>query len=266
MSDRTKICRSIKEAKRVCWAQELIAKPSQGAAIEVSSRHKASSHFLRSGDFTTFADWRFVHKARLNGNTTWNESISQCHRCNAPLESTLHVLSLCKPNMGRRTARHNAIVERIHHAKRRDWQVYSKNQVLGNDRLRPDLVLTKGSQEALILDITVPYENRYQAFENARNEKSRKYAAIASLLAKDFKKVSVAAIIVGALGSWDPANDAVLRRFTNKRYVSKLRKLCVSDAINHFRPHESRLRERAAILANAAADEIPDFADDSPAN
>ncbi|KAG8175810.1 hypothetical protein JTE90_013361 [Oedothorax gibbosus] len=192
-SDRKKICQTLKESLRNCWANDLIAKPSQGAAIEVTTRHKASSHFLRSGDFTTFADWRFIHKERLNllrlnGNTPWDDCISQCRRCNAPVESTLHVLSLCKPNMGRRTTRHNAIVERIHHAKRRDWQVLSKNQVLGNDRLRPDLVLVKGSQEAIILDVTVPYENRYQAFINARNEKTRKYANIAALLAENYKK------------------------------------------------------------------------------
>ncbi|KAG8174129.1 hypothetical protein JTE90_028359 [Oedothorax gibbosus] len=282
MCDRTKICRSIKEAKRIQWAHDLVDKPSQGAAIDVSSRHKASSHFIRTGDYTTFADWRFVHKARLNllrlnGNTPWDNSSSQCRRCSAPVESTLHVLSLCKPNMGRRTTRHNAIVDRIQNAKRRDWQVYSKNQVLGNNRLRPDLVLTKGDPEALILDITVPYENRYQAFENARNEKSRKYAAIAALLAKDFKKVSVEAIIVGALGSWDPANDAILRRFANKRYIPKLLKLCVSDAINHSRqifqkhvmghiPHESRTRARAATLNNTEMDESTDLINDSLTN
>ncbi|KAG8174394.1 hypothetical protein JTE90_016090 [Oedothorax gibbosus] len=60
--DRKKICKTLKESLRNCWANDLIAKPSQGAAIEVTARHKASSHFLRSGDFTTFADWRFIHK------------------------------------------------------------------------------------------------------------------------------------------------------------------------------------------------------------
>ncbi|KAG8196046.1 hypothetical protein JTE90_029015 [Oedothorax gibbosus] len=79
----------------------------QGVAIEVSSLHRASSHFLRTGNYTKFADWRFIYKARLNllrlnGNTTWDKSLSQCRRCPAPVESTLHVLSLCKPNMGRR--------------------------------------------------------------------------------------------------------------------------------------------------------------------
>ncbi|KAG8180539.1 hypothetical protein JTE90_018159 [Oedothorax gibbosus] len=120
-NDRTKICRTIKESLRACWTQELIAKPSQGVAIEVSSLHRASSHFLRSGNYTKFADWRFIHKARLNllrlnGNTPWDKSLSQCRRCPASVESTLHVLSLCKPNMGRRTLRHNAIVDRIHNA------------------------------------------------------------------------------------------------------------------------------------------------------
>ncbi|KAG8184376.1 hypothetical protein JTE90_006779 [Oedothorax gibbosus] len=276
-NDRTKICRTIKESLRACWTQELIAKPSQGVEIEVSSLHRASSHFLQSGNYTKFADWRFIHNARLNllrlnGNTPWDKSLSQCRRCPAPVESTLHVLSLCKPNMGRRTLRHNAIVDRIHNAKRRDWQVLTMNQSLGDERLRPDLVITKGKNEAIILDITIPYENRIQAFETARAEKKRKYTNIATLLSKDYKNVSVEAIIVGALGSWDPANDLVLRRFTNKRYIPKLRKLCVSDAITHTRqifqknvmgyiPPESRLRARAANITNIPSDNLPDYDD-----
>ncbi|KAG8179206.1 hypothetical protein JTE90_004034 [Oedothorax gibbosus] len=235
-----KVCKTIKESLRTCLANNLIAKPSQGVAIEVSALHPASSHFLRNGDYTSFADWRFIHRARLNllrlnGNTPWDSALSNCRRCHAPNESTLHVLSLCKPNMGRRTERHNAIVERIHKATRRDWKTFSKNQALGDSRLRPDLVLHKGKDEALILGITIPYENRLQAFDSARAEKERKYANIASLLSQDFKKVSVQAIVVGALGSWDPKNDAVLKKFTNKKYAKLLRKLCVSDAISHSR-------------------------------
>ncbi|KAG8174395.1 hypothetical protein JTE90_016091 [Oedothorax gibbosus] len=72
-----------------------------------------------------------------------------------------------------------------------------------------------------------------------------------------------------------PANDAVLRKFTNKRYVNKLRKLCVSDAINHSRqifqkhvigyiPQEARLHQQNAILANNEPDNIRDCDIDYP--
>ncbi|GIY24082.1 reverse transcriptase domain-containing protein [Caerostris darwini] len=39
---------------------------NQGKAIEVSSLAPASSHFLTDGAYTRFADWRFIHRARLN--------------------------------------------------------------------------------------------------------------------------------------------------------------------------------------------------------
>lgn len=236
---RTRICHTIKEELRVKWSNDLIAKPSQGAAIEVSSQHKSSNHFLRTGEFTKFADWRFIHKARLNllrlnANTPWDNNNQSCRRCLAPRETTLHVLSLCKPNMGRRTTRHNAIVERIIKAKKRDWRIVSTNQVVGDEGLRPDIVLEKGD-EAIILDITVPYENRTSAFVSAREEKRRKYRSVASFLSSRYTNITVDAIIVGALGSWDPANEPILKRFVNKRYLKKLRKLCVSETISHTR-------------------------------
>ncbi|KAG8179237.1 hypothetical protein JTE90_004065 [Oedothorax gibbosus] len=98
--------------------------------------------------------------------------------------------------MGRRTERHNAIVERIHKATRRDWKTFSKNQ--------------------------------------------------------------------------DPKNDAVLKKFTNKKYAKLLRKLCVSDAISHSRkifqkqvigyiPSDRQLRDRAASRSETNPDDIQDF-------
>jgi len=271
---RTKICHTIKEQMRVAWANNLIKKPSQGIAIEVTSKHRASNHFLRTGDYTKFADWRFIHKARLNllrlnANTPWDTSNQQCRRCSYPKETTLHVLSLCKPNMTRRTIRHNAIVDRVIHAKRHDWDVIALNQSIGDEGLRPDIILKKGD-EALILDITIPYENRPQAFETARNEKKRKYSNIATLLSRDFKKVTTDAIIVGALGAWDPKNDHILKRFINKKFLPRFRKLCVSETITHTRqifqkhvlghiPSETGIRNRVASLINVPITDLPDY-------
>lgn len=40
--------------------------PNQGKAMECVAADPSSSHFMRSGKFTRFCDWRFIHRARLN--------------------------------------------------------------------------------------------------------------------------------------------------------------------------------------------------------
>ncbi|CAI4225325.1 unnamed protein product [Auanema sp. JU1783] len=41
-------------------------KPDQGRIFDVSMIRNSSNHYLSRGDFIRFADWRFIHKARLN--------------------------------------------------------------------------------------------------------------------------------------------------------------------------------------------------------
>jgi hypothetical protein len=89
------------------------------------------------------------------------------------------------------------------------------------------------------------------ALSNARQEKVHKYSA----LAEDFRRkgwtVHLDAFIVGSLGSWDPANEPVLRRLNiNRRYASLMRKLMTSDAIRWSRDiyveHLTGVRQYAA--------------------
>ncbi|EMP29110.1 hypothetical protein UY3_13784 [Chelonia mydas] len=41
-------------------------KTDQGKAFEVKCKWDASNHFLPGGSFTQFANWKFIHRARLN--------------------------------------------------------------------------------------------------------------------------------------------------------------------------------------------------------
>ncbi|KAL1433277.1 hypothetical protein MTO96_012677 [Rhipicephalus appendiculatus] len=41
-------------------------KPSQGKAMACVAADPANSHFMRSGRYTRFKEWRFIHRARLN--------------------------------------------------------------------------------------------------------------------------------------------------------------------------------------------------------
>ncbi|KAH7934855.1 hypothetical protein HPB52_001408 [Rhipicephalus sanguineus] len=103
------------------------------------------------------------------------------------------------------------------------FTVIGENQQVGVPGLRPDLVLARG-EKALILDVCCPFDNRMQAFQEARRVKEEKYAPLQLHLLRRFQRVSVEANVVGCLGSWDPGNDPVCRRLCSRR-------LCVSDTV-----------------------------------
>lgn len=58
---------------------------------------------------------------------------------------------------------------------------------------------------------------------------------IASEMRKKYKKVTVDAIIVGPLGSWDNMNDKVIAQICSKKYGAMLKKLIISEAIRSSR-------------------------------
>lgn len=107
--------------------------------------------------------------------------------------------------------RHDAVVNRVKKAAINRWEVMTENQVIGSGNLKPDLVLKKG-KEVLILDVTVSFENGLEAFTVARIRKEIKYKGIAEELGMKGFRAKVEAIVVGELGTWDPANDRVMKR------------------------------------------------------
>ena len=72
------------------------------------------------------------------------------------------------------------------------------------------------------------------SFENVRREKLRKYHPLKEWLTSEggMANVSLHPFIVGALGSWDAANDEFLKALQiGANYSKPFRKLCVTDAI-----------------------------------
>ncbi|KAL1475338.1 hypothetical protein MTO96_037354 [Rhipicephalus appendiculatus] len=68
--------REVLAADRDCALQ---AQPNQRKVMACMSADRASAHFMWSGAFTHFADWHFVHCARLNllplnGAVMWGPS------------------------------------------------------------------------------------------------------------------------------------------------------------------------------------------------
>ena len=104
---------------RALYYQRLISKPDQGKVMEVSGQWSVSNHFVRSGQFTRFCDWRFVHRARLdclslNGASRWDSGgDKRCRRCGYAKETLPHVINHCNPQLATITRRHDAVLDRI---------------------------------------------------------------------------------------------------------------------------------------------------------
>ena len=80
----------------------------------------------------------------------------------------------------------------------------------------------------------MPYKSGPDAFRKARAEKLQKYEGLRRWMIdqEEYGTVTVDAIIVGALGSWDPENEDSLRALGISYSYSKLfRKLCCVDTI-----------------------------------
>lgn len=126
--------------------------------------------------------------------------------------------------------RHNKLLDRLTTAARNRYTVAFQGRPVGDTNLRPDLVLVSG-EEAVIIDVTCPFENGAEAFVQARRHKIDKYAPVKNYLARRYQRVTVDAFVIGMLGAWDSDNDALLRRLCSRRYLRTLKRLCVSDAI-----------------------------------
>ncbi|KAF8797255.1 Retrovirus-related Pol polyprotein type-1 like protein [Argiope bruennichi] len=171
------------------------------------------SHFITEGAFTRFADWRFIHKARLNlvllnGCQQWKAARDQeCRCCDNPQETLSHALNRCWGSKSRAyQLRHNCLVERVKKAAERDFTIISENEQVAGTRLRPDIIL-EDNRKILVVDITVPFENKREAFDKARQMKIEKYASLVDILKKPGKTVEILPFVIGSLDSWDPNND-----------------------------------------------------------
>ncbi|XP_072758320.1 uncharacterized protein [Anoplolepis gracilipes] len=258
---RAQVVTRLRSAVAAFYASALLAKPDQGKVFEVSSRAGVSNHFVRGGSFTRFADWRFIHRARLdvlplNGARRWGEADRRCRRCGLAAETLPHVINHCGVHSAAIQLRHDAVLHRLRKACRMPGEKRVNQRVEGVDgelgELRPDLVIRhEPSKCVVICDVTVPFENRWRSFEEARARKIAKYSPLAEALQREGYRVVVTAFVVGSLGSWDPANEAVLRTLhIGSAYASMLRRLVVSDTIRWSRDvyveHVSGVRQYAA--------------------
>ena len=240
---RKEVASTIRNVKRLQRDVSLKQKPDQGKTFHCISADKASSAFMKDGKFTAFADWRFIHRARLNllplngirGRNQFGDRL--CRRCRRVNETLPHVLNHCMRHSAAMQNRHNSLMDRVKNtAQFMHWEVIHENQVIpgSNSTLRPDLVIKKGT-DAIIIDATCPFENGEGAFEAAREEKTQKYADLARFLGETYTNVKVEPFVVGSLGAYDPKNSSLTRRIATRAFTKTFKILCVADAIRWSR-------------------------------
>lgn len=172
---------------------------------------------------------------KLNGyKPPQNKTTRKCRHCTFEWETLPHVINHCRPLLPRITERHNKIVKRIKEAASSRWEVISENRYVNGTSLKPDLVLARCDQ-ALIIDVACPFDEGIEKFNNTRSEKIEKYRPLINTHSYKYKSISVDAVIVGSLGSWDPKNDRILTRVCTRKYLKLMKKLIVSETIRSSR-------------------------------
>ncbi|CAJ0573664.1 unnamed protein product, partial [Mesorhabditis spiculigera] len=239
--------RALKKAAQEAQLASLTAKKSQGKTYQVMSRQPTSNYFMRDGRFLRFADWRFVHRARLdllalNGcNRSRGHADKRCRKCGYALESVAHTLNHCHAHSHAIQLRHNAVLDRLMNAYKPldDDKIYVNQKIPGTDgQLRPDYTIINDRLKTItIIDVTMPFENGdVSIFEDARREKERKYLPILDKYSTDGYDTFLGAWMVGPLGGWDAANNDIQRRLKiSVKYGQLMRLLMVADSIRWSR-------------------------------
>ncbi|GBN45601.1 hypothetical protein AVEN_250958-1 [Araneus ventricosus] len=132
------------------------------------------------------------------------------------------------------TPRHNSVVVRIVNAVRPKAQILYENQRIPGFTCRPDLVISY-KNVIYIVDATVAFENRREAFDQARERKFTTNAHLIDHFKTPSNSVQIVPIAVGALGSWDPRNEAFLKKFCSNSYIKLMAKLYCSDVLRWSR-------------------------------
>lgn len=201
---------------------------------------------MKTSLYTRFADWRFLHRARLdtmplNGTDRFGEGSKQCRRCNNVLETLPHVFNLshCKYVSRSRALHHHNVVHRLARGTPAIAGTITEDKKIPgtSGQLQPDLVITNVSARFIsIIGVAIVFENKFEAFQHARAGKIEKYQVLADELHSQGWDVYLTAIIVGALGGWDSANDTVIRQLRISKSDAKLmKKLVISDTIRWSR-------------------------------
>ena len=151
----------------------------QGRSVTCVSAHPVSNHWIQSGIFTSFSEYRFTLKARLNllpTSTTRKQAGERVPDLSCPggcteQETVAHVLNHCPSLVGllhcTSPPQQDPVTASYPAWKGRQFL----EQVIPDDTqgLKPDIaILNEASKEAFIVDVTMPFVGA-ETFQAARN-------------------------------------------------------------------------------------------------
>ncbi|TKR65577.1 hypothetical protein L596_025964 [Steinernema carpocapsae] len=213
---------------------------SQGKVLAAVSRSDHSTKFLRDGLYVSFSTYKWIHRARLNlhllNGSNFKGLDQSCRRC-GERETLPHVLQHCKQAMTLITKRHNAVQTRLINAipKKAGRIITSNVPIPGISSNRPDIVVTDTlKKEAIIIDVTIPFENGHSALHEAFERKVVKYEPEKKRLESQGYKVTLTAFVVGSLGTWFGRNSHCLKVLEVRRaYTRKMIPLMLSETAEY---------------------------------
>lgn len=132
-----------------------------------------------------------MHRARLGliplNAYGFDDGTNIGRRCNSQIETLPHVLNHCPQHNRAIMSRHNPIVARIKTAASAKMRLMAEDrEVLEGVHTRPDLFLVH-QRTAFIVDVTIVFENRRTAFEEAHARKNTKYIDIRQSLLQSYE-------------------------------------------------------------------------------
>ena len=199
-----KAVRGLRSIIRSRWTNSLAGAPNQGRVARGLLLDK-SNDIARLTSYRTslsFEEWGLIHKSRLCilpllGTAGLSAPDNRCRRCKEGAETTSHVVSHCRINLPALGRRHDAILEHLVKVIRKAGHSATVNKVFPGTILRPDIVINTTTPH-IIIDLTVTFdapESLLAGYEG----KVAKYGHLGTTLP----------VVIGALGSWLPANNIV---------------------------------------------------------
>lgn len=158
----------------------------------------------------------FYSNLKSSGLFYWN-------RCREDDETLPHILNHCPPGMSVITSRQKLLA-----LDKTIGQIPELREAYdpADGGVRPDVVFAHNGVYYLV-DVTIPFDNGAGSFDLARKED--RYRRTAAKIRDLGLTCQVIPFILGALGTWDPKNDAFVSLFGSKSYGRKFRELCCLD-------------------------------------
>ena len=228
------------------------AQANQGKAASLYAAEPSGLDPFSRWSRMRFCDWHFLHRARLNLVPTnavkaafYADASPLCRVCGREAEYLGHVLGRCWHHSADLQRRHNAVQDAVVDAVRASIspsaEANAHTDVLVNSTPRSfaslervDLqVVDRLQNKVTLIDFKCPFEAGGDAFTAARKRNEEKYKPLADRYRQLGFDVHLDTFVVGALGTWDPANHTALKRLGIPRSRTKaLATTCCQAALH----------------------------------